>query len=359
MHLVLHSVRTLCALSAALYLGGCCTSAKCLERHSSPDKDRVKAKALTLNVVHNDSVSGPGRDRTDWKYIELPRPGKLTVQLHWDTGGSHLQLAVFDVLGMLIQEGRPWGSGGRRAVVAIEEAGRYYIRVRTVSKRDESNYSLRMLFKADRPTGTSVCHKCKVGDRKCLGETGYIVCTQLSDGCNAWTKTFACPAGAPCNEGLCAGCAAECEAGNRRCAGGGRAVQVCVESAKGCPTWSPPESCADGKRCRAGQCVRKGKGPRHPPPPVVRNTDKPPQRSGVKARIISIYRYRGRMTLHLEIGDNPAVKPGQIGVVLAGEGDNPVPGGEIKVSKVAGRYAIATTSLDKLGKNRWVQIKVR
>ena len=80
---------------------------------------------------------------------------------------------------------------------------------------------------------------------------------------------------------------------------------------------------------------------------------------GAKARIISIYRYRGRMTLHLEIGDNPRVKPGQIGVVLSGSSKTPLAGGEVKVVKVSGRYAIATTSLQKLGKNRWVLIKVQ
>jgi hypothetical protein len=64
------------------------------------------------------------------------------------------------------------------------------------------------------------------------------------------------------------------------------------------------------------------------------------------------------MTLHLEIGNHPEVKPGMPGVVLSGSSKKPLPGGEIKVTRVTGRFAIATTSLEKLGKNRWVAIRV-
>jgi hypothetical protein len=48
-----------------------------------------------------------------------------------------------------------------------------------------------------------------------------------------------------------------------------------------------------------------------------------------------------------------------MGKVLEWNTGKPLPGGEIKLTKVVGRYAIATTTLIKLGKNRWVQIYPR
>jgi hypothetical protein len=48
-----------------------------------------------------------------------------------------------------------------------------------------------------------------------------------------------------------------------------------------------------------------------------------------------------------------------MGTVLDGNSNNPLPGGQIKVTKVSGRYAIATTSLRKLGNNRWVRLRAR
>ncbi len=78
-----------------------------------------------------------------------------------------------------------------------------------------------------------------------------------------------------------------------------------------------------------------------------------------KGHIVSMYRYRGRMTLHIELGESVEVKPGQTGTVLKGETNEALENGEIQVTKIAGRYCIATSSLQKLGKNRWVRFNVR
>jgi hypothetical protein len=51
------------------------------------------------------------------------------------------------------------------------------------------------------------------------------------------------------------------------------------------------------------------------------------------------------------------VKPGQLGNVLEGESNKALPDGEVKITKVSGRYAIATTSLQQLGKNRWIRLQ--
>ncbi|MBW2733856.1 MAG: PPC domain-containing protein [Deltaproteobacteria bacterium] len=330
-----------------------CTSAKCLDSQTGKDGIRIRGRRLALNVVHNDRVSSPRRDRTDWKYVELPKAGKLVVQLHWDTGSSRLELAITDVLGVKIQEGRPWGAGGRRAVVAVEEAGRYYIRVRARGKRDHSHYSLRLRFKAD-GSGEGVCHKCAVGNRECLGKTGYVVCEKVSETCNAWSKTFPCPGGVPCKDGACGQCRPECPKGARRCSTR-HSYQVCRTGPTGCPAWGSARSCGK-RRCKAGHCGRRTGGRVVTKPPT-----KPPKaKSGsVKVRIISIYEMRGRRSLHLEIGDNKNVRAGQRGWVLSHDTGKRLPGGEVKITRVQGRYAVAITSLQNIGKNRTVLIKTK
>jgi hypothetical protein len=335
-------------------LCGCCTSAKCLDSKSSLDRVRVKAGKVSLGVVHNDEVSAPKRDRTDWKVVEVPKPGKLSVQLHWDNGRARLELAVHDVLGALIQQGRPWGAGGLRTLIAVEEAGRYYIRVRARGKRDESHYSLRLMFKPDTPPPR--CDRCVAGERKCLGQGSTMVCAAVRAGCNGWQKPVPCGEGTSCSEGACVvakpvvdppkddskDCRHQCREGQRRCRRG--AVQACERSARGCLIWKPQERCARDQACRDGACQARPE----------------PRQAAVKVRIQSMYIKSGRMTLHLDVGDQAKVlAPGQQGMVLEGGSDKPLPNGRVKILKVLGRFAIASTALKELGDNRWVRIDLR
>jgi hypothetical protein len=64
----------------------------------------------------------------------------------------------------------------------------------------------------------------------------------------------------------------------------------------------------------------------------------------------------GRTRLHLECTDITHVKAGLSGTVLDGNSGGALAGGSIRISRVSGRYAIATTSLQKVGNNRWVRI---
>lgn len=345
-------VRAACALTSTglvvLGISGCCTTTTCLEKRSTPDRARVAATAVKVGVVHNDTVSSPQRDRTDWKYVDLPVAGKLSVQLHWDNGKAKLTLSVYDKLGLPIQDGRPWGAGGLRALIVVEEPGRHYIRVRAHHKRDESHYALRLTFEPE--GGNCPCHDCSVGEQRCLGRDAYIVCDKVNDECSAWARVFSCGPGSPCRNGRCAGCGRECEEGSKRCSSAS-GYQVCARARSGCLSWSAAKRCTGNKRCRGGDCVRR-RGTRT-------ITPQPQPKRGLKARIISIYTYRGRMTLHIEIGDSKDIKPGMTGYVLDGSTGKKLSGGDIKISRVSGRYAIATTSLEKLGKNRWVRIKLR
>jgi hypothetical protein len=342
----------------SLMIEGCCTRGPCLDTKSTVDKKRIGARKAKLGKVLNDEVSGAKRDRTDWKYIILTKPGKLTVQLHWDNGKANLKLSIFDVMGIKIQEGRVWGLGGKRAVVAVEERGRYYIRVRARTHKDASHYALRLIFKPDQASRPKICHVCVPGDRKCLGSSGFVICETVAPECNAWFKQVTCPAATPCKDGKCGHCEMLCTVGQTKCASKGSYL-TCQLGEDGCPTWSDPNPCAKTKRCSKGKCKgrrRTTRGTtRRPPPPKPQ-----PVKKVSRCKIISIYKYRGRMTLHLECGEFAKnIRPGMIGSVLNGNTGGKLPGGEIKVTKVSGHYAIATTTLEKLGKNRWVKIRTK
>ncbi len=206
----------LALIFVASQLAGCCTSGPCLDKHSSADKSRVRAVKVKLARVINDSVSSPDRDRTDWKFLDLKVPGRLTADLHWDKPAARLELAVFDVMGVLIQQGKAWGTSGLRAAVVIKTKGRYLVRVRAMGAEDGSNYALRVRFKSS--GGAAIkCHDCAPDERKCLGKDSYIICESVSKGCNAWRKTVSCPAGVACSAGKCGACINECQERERRC----------------------------------------------------------------------------------------------------------------------------------------------
>jgi hypothetical protein len=353
----MHSLGTYLLIGAALLLQGCCTGDPCWDKFSGPDRDRVGAVKISTDVVYNDSVSTPKGDRTDWKYVLLSRPGKLAVLLHWDNGKARLEVDMFDVMGMKVQEGRVWGAGGLRAVLAVEEPGPCYLRVRAAGKDDESQYALRASFAPEKKGEIDVCHSCKVGERKCLGTTAVVVCDKVGPGCTAWTQTTACPPDVICRDGACGVCGNPCTEGATRCSN--HELQTCVKAPSApCPVWGPGKPCGGGQRCYGGRCVR-GKAPKkhdqkvEPRPPDV------PRSPQMRGKIISLYRYRVLWTLHLEIGESSNVKPGQIGTVLEGETNKPLAGGEVRITKVAGRYAIATTSLQQVGRNRWVRIDTK
>ena len=339
-------------LACAFGLSGCCTSVTCANKKSGSDGVRIGAKKLKAGLVDNDSVSSPKGDRDDWKVIEVANPGKLSVQLHWDRPKARLSLVVFDVMGAKIQEGRRSGSADQRSVIAVEEPGPYYIRVRAKTRKDESTYALRVLYKEDQ-TGP-LCVDCTIGDRKCFGTDQYLICTELKEGCTAWSNAVKCPESAPCSGGKCSGCQNACETGQRRCAGSD-GFEICRQNNNGCFSWSASQLCGRGKSCKDGRCKRRrtGKKPKKPAKPAAK------PKLFAKARIISVYRSRGRWKLHIELGEDAAsIRPGAVGQVLQGGSGKGVSGGQIKITKVNGRFAVAVTKLEKLGKNRWVRIRL-
>ena len=72
-----------------------------------------------------------------------------------------------------------------------------------------------------------------------------------------------------------------------------------------------------------------------------------------------MYIYRGIHHIHMELTNPSLVRKGQTGRVLVGSSDTSLEGGAFEITRVAGKYAIATTRLTQLGRNRRVCINAR
>ncbi len=339
-------------LSLSILLGGCCSGPKCWETQTGGDWPRTRAKPVKrYNRVINNSVSSPKKDRTDWRYVTVGGRGTLKVRLQWDKGRHKLQLTIFDSMGVKLMDGHAVGSGGRKATVAVEHPGRYYIRVRAKGEDDESPYALRVSFSGQK---VAVCHGCTAGDKRCVGKEHYIMCERKGPGCTIWPKVYSCEEGG-CSSLSCGTTKPAptppprrgCRVGAKRCIGKSR-FMTCKVKRGGKRGWGKPSSCTGGKVCSRGVC-RKKTAPAPTPKP----------KGCVFGKIISMYRYRGRMNLHIRIGSGTGVRPGHTGNVLDGSTNTPLPGGEIRVTRIAGDYCIATTKMERLGKNRRVCIKPR
>lgn len=340
-------------LAVVFAASGCCSGPHCPDKFSGGDYPRTEARWLqTFDKVINDHVSWPKKDRTDWRYVVIPKKGTLTVELHWDNGKAGLELSVWDEMGIRIQDGRVWSSLGLRCVVAIETPGRYFIRVATVGEDDESLYSLRVAYV---PTILGVCDPCEAdGLKKCFGDNGYKVCGKQTVDClKGWSETITCPADQVCEEGACvarkvatpdptpppptADCkrVTGCRSGARKCEGQ-NTYRICNARPRKCHLdWSQPVVCPGKEVCDGGQC----KGEKGPPPCV-------------EGKITSMYASTGgETTLHIQLQGGHGVRAGNIGHVLKGNSKQPLPNGTFKVHRVSSDYCVAHTSLSSIGQN--------
>ena len=329
---------------AVLLVTGCCSGAHCPERKSGGDWPRTKARwAKRFGKVINGQVSYEKLDRSDWRYVVLPGPGKLTVEMHWDDGTSRLEMSVWDAMGIRLMECQDWRMPGARCAVAVENPGRYYILVRAKDEDDESTYALRIFFK---PEGNvQECDTCEApGERKCLGDEGFQVCAKQSASCTGWGKTFTCGEGKYCQEGACVKRKvvapkpprSGCRGGSRRCSGRSTYSVCGVVNGKG--KWGSPVVCPGSQVCSAGKC----------------KTVAAPKKACVSGKILSLYLDKGKPVLHIEMAGGHGVSPGSKGYVLQGSTNKRLSGGSFSVKKVSGNYCVAVTTLKVVGQNRQV-----
>ena len=328
---------------------GCCSGAHCPERASGGDWPRTKAKwAKKYGKVINGQVSYPKLDRSDWRYVMVPGPGKLTVEMHWDNGISRLEMSVWDAMGIRLVQCQDWRMPGARCAVAVENPGRYYILVRAKGKDDASTYALRIFFK---PEGTALeCDPCEaIGEKKCLGDEGFQVCAKQSEKCVGWSKTISCGDGKECKEGSCVETKvirptpSGCSKGARRCSGRGK-YQVCSHRG-GSGRWGASVVCPGSQVCAKGHCKTKAVKAVAPRP-----------KGCVSGKIISLYLDKGKPILHIELPAGHSITAGNAGYVKQGNTKSRLKDGGFKVKRVSGNYCVAATTLKVVGQNRKVCI---
>lgn len=93
---------------------------------------------------------------------------------------------------------------------------------------------------------------CVPGTVNCTPE-GLQTCERREDGCGSWSAPEACPAGQRCREGSCQdACPQICQPGDLRC-GSTHEVQECQQR-DGCWVFAGVESCGAGTICSDGAC---------------------------------------------------------------------------------------------------------
>lgn len=125
-----------------LVLTGCPGSSE------DPDGDnrRGSAKRVAVGQVVTDSIKAPV-DEVDWKLIEIPGPGFLTVNVFWDDATVKSVVTLVDKYGVALQEEiRDSRSDNDQIIIQSNEATFYFVRI-TASK-GESVYSMQSSFVA-------------------------------------------------------------------------------------------------------------------------------------------------------------------------------------------------------------------
>jgi hypothetical protein len=129
-------------------LCGVALLSSCGGDQGDPDGDdrRGKAQPISIGQVVTDKVTAP-LDVVDWKLIEVPGRGILTVNVFWDQNNVDSVVALADKFGQILQE-RPRDSRAPQDQIIIQarEAGFFFIKV-TVG-RGESVYSVQSSFQA-------------------------------------------------------------------------------------------------------------------------------------------------------------------------------------------------------------------
>lgn len=108
------------------------------------DPSRGLAKQLPLGQVVTDTISPP-EDPSDWKVIEVPGPGFLTVTVFWDNANIDSTVAMVDNFGKVIQRVRRDSRTPRdQMIIKCDQASFFYLAID--STRDASVYSVQSSF---------------------------------------------------------------------------------------------------------------------------------------------------------------------------------------------------------------------
>lgn len=129
------SLRSVCfpglALLAALVAAGALACSPSLEvnpdESSGGDGERGRAVRMPLDEPVLDDVNYTEGDMHDWKYFQIPGPGRITVRLGCDNSGAACIANVRDDVGVVLR--RLAGGEGPVTETLGVSRGNYYIEV--------------------------------------------------------------------------------------------------------------------------------------------------------------------------------------------------------------------------------------
>ncbi|MBN1945103.1 MAG: hypothetical protein JW797_05470 [Bradymonadales bacterium] len=95
---------------------------------SGDDGERSKAQLIELGAPVNDNVNFNDGDMTDWKYFQIPSPGRVMVTLGCDYTGAYCGANIRDEVGVLVTRMRTDGEPRVSEEVAVQR-GNYYLEI--------------------------------------------------------------------------------------------------------------------------------------------------------------------------------------------------------------------------------------
>jgi hypothetical protein len=325
------------------------------DSNTGSDGREKSARSVTLENGEGKAtgiVTYPGGDRVDWKLIELPEKqrGTLDLKLTWTPPRPGLQLA-FDVFNQwnqpVVQSRRTSKrrSRGRIRTATVEDAkGKYFIRIFAVGRGDAGKYRLTASFNEAKSGPAFDPLKLEIPDPPKLAAVpdAPVPCDEFqfdpkNPECrNICPATGAPPGWPPCKDKCpnppdvnIPACLATMPCPNPP----NRAVRACT------PTKFP--KCPD---------------PKNPDPanPNCDNIKIPP----VTARIIGNRVHGSYVQITIGAGSNSGIQDKWQGVVLKGDTDQPLIGGEVtdlRVNKATTTGKVRLT-IDQLAANSRVRL---
>jgi hypothetical protein len=109
------------------------------DAQSGDDRFRHQAVQIPLNQPVPDTLSWPGRDRTDWKWFIVPAEGLLTVNVHFVNVDSAAYVELFDTYGKPVARRiKEHNRDDHLQFTQPVAAGRYFLRLMAYDEGDES-----------------------------------------------------------------------------------------------------------------------------------------------------------------------------------------------------------------------------
>jgi len=116
------------------------------DEKSGDDQERHKAKPIKLGEAVSDSISYKDGDRTDWKVVETPDAGFLTVLVSLDDPKQEVLVALFDRYGKPVARQLHRKDDESPAIQLITQAvpGRYFVMVQAAQESTKTGYALKV-----------------------------------------------------------------------------------------------------------------------------------------------------------------------------------------------------------------------